>query len=85
MVGAAGRGGDGGDVARDLDVPLAVVLQTVKRAWLSRAACDAVRYCMDIGRDTSSGASAPGPRGACQIVGIPRTTPSPSTSHDQPH
>ena len=28
---------------------------------------------MCIGRDTSSGASAPGPRRACQIVGILRT------------
>ena len=44
MVGPAGRGGAGGDMACNLDVPLAAVLQTVKRAWLSRAACDAVRY-----------------------------------------
>ncbi len=31
-----------------------------------------MRYSLFIGRDTSSGASAPGPRGACQIVGILR-------------
>ena len=32
-------------------------------------------YSECIGRETSSRASAPGPRGACQIVGNPRPTP----------
>lgn len=57
MVGAAGRGGDGGDVARDLDVPLAAVLQTVNRPSGWR---DTVTPCATI--RTSGGTPPPGLR-----------------------
>jgi hypothetical protein len=44
-------------------------------------------YSEGIGRETSSGAPAPGPRGACQIVGIPRTHSTATASYDShcPH